>query len=203
MASPGTDRLVKAECRFTWNNQLVENVLHFVHSIDAPNPANMTELAEFLVTRISTDWLLEMSNTVTFREVYVEEYAEGISQSVTETSGSVGSGGVQSMAGNNAFCLSLRTEFVGRSRRGRFYTVGMDETDQQAGVVTATYRNNWLTYMNEILNTVGEVGWQWVVASFWSGGVARETGLVTPIQAVTAVDDFCDSQRRRLQGRGQ
>lgn len=202
MATPATDRLVKAEIRFTWNNQLVENVLHFQHSIDAPNPTNMQDLATVIEGQVNPSWLTNMTSTCTFREVYVESYAGEFSISASQVGSGVGAVGVNSMPGNATFCLSLRTAFVGRTRRGRMYTIGMDESQQSAGVVSSTYRNNWITLLEQLKAAAGAANWIWVVASFWSGGVERATGLVTPVESVIAVDDFVDSQRRRLQGRG-
>lgn len=202
MASPATDRLVKAEVRFTWNSQLVENVLHFQHAIDPADEANMAVLADTIANQVSTVWLPLMAATVTFREVYVEEYADNISQSFTEQGTGAGGAAGESMPGNATFCLSLRTAFVGRSRRGRFYTIGMSETQQAAGVVTATYRQAWLSAMNNLITTTAAVQWALVVASFTTGGTPRPTAQVTPVVSVIAVDDFVDSQRRRLQGRG-
>lgn len=202
MASPATDRLVKAEIRFTWNGQLVENVLHFVHTIDPPDPTNMGMLADFIRDQVQDFWLAQMASTVTFREVYVEEYAGNISQSATSVGTGNGTLAGESMPGNATFCLSLRTEFVGRSRRGRFYTIGMSENNQSAGVVNAVYRNAWLGLLSNIRVLAALDNWGLCVASFTSGGSPRPTAQVTLVNAIIAVDDFVDSQRRRLQGRG-
>lgn len=202
MASPATDRLVKAEIRFTWNSQLVENVLHFRHALDAPDATNMADLAVLIEGQVNPGWLSTMTGSCTFREVYVESYAGEFSVAVTQPGEGGGANGTNSMPGNATFCLSLRTAFVGRTRRGRMYTIGMDEAHQAGGVVTSTYRNNWLTLAEQLRLAAAAANWEWVVASFWSGGVERPTALVTPVQAIIAVDDFVDSQRRRLQGRG-
>lgn len=202
MATPATDRLVKAELRFTWNNQLVENVLHFRHAIDAPTPANMADLAVAIDNEINPGWLSMMTSSATYREVYIESYAGELSIAHTQSGTGGGAAGTNSMPGNATFCLSLRTAFVGRTRRGRMYTIGMDETQQGGGVVTPAYRNNWILLLAQLNLAAAAVNWEWVVASFYSGGAPRPTGLVSPITSVIAVDDFVDSQRRRLQGRG-
>jgi len=203
MASPATDRLVQANIRFLSNVQRVENVLHFRNTIDSPTPGNMTTLANTIVTRVTADWMPLMNTATTFTEVYVEEYADDVSQSVSVTGGNVaGSAGALAMPGGSTFVLSFRTEFVGRSRRGRMYTIGMEETHQNGGVVTDTYRNAWLAALNTLRTATLADEWELVVASFVSGGLPREEGLVTPVTAVIAVDNFVDSQRRRLRGRG-
>lgn len=203
MASPATDRLVKAEVRFTWNNQQVENVLHFRHVIDSPDPTNMLALAQAINDSVVSEWLPTMTSSVTFREVYVEEYADAISQSVTFPGTGGGGFAGQSMPGNCALCVSLRTAFAGRSRRGRFYTIGMNELHQDGGVVSAAYSSAWLGALQDLADRVALQNWEWVIASFIDNGVPRPTGLVTPVTARVLVDSFVDSQRRRLQGRGR
>jgi len=202
MASPATDRLVKAEIRFTWNGQLVENILHFVHTIDPPDPTNMQVLADLLRDQVEGFWFPFMATTCLFREVYVEEYAGGISQSATSLGTGAGTASGESMPGNATFCLSLRTEFVGRSRRGRFYTIGMAESHQAAGVVTGPYRAGWLGLINNIRTLAALEQWGLCVASFVENHLPRPTAQVTLVNNIIAVDDFVDSQRRRLQGRG-
>lgn len=202
MALPSTDRLVKAEIRFTWNSQLVENVLHFRHAIDAPTETNMFELAGVIDDAVTGSWLALMTNSVTYREVFIESYAGDFSVAVTQAGSGVGTGGTNSMPGNATFCLSLRTAFTGRSRRGRLYTIGMDEGHQTGGLVLATYRNSWLAAINNLRTVAATANWEMVIASFISNGVPRVTGLLAPVTSVIAVDDFVDSQRRRLQGRG-
>jgi len=106
------------------------------------------------------------------------------------------------MPGGTTFCLSLRTGFVGRARRGRIYTIGMNEGQQSGGVVTSGYRNAWITNIQQLMLAVGTTNWELVVVSFMLNGLPRDEPLVTPVTTVLAVDDFVDSQRRRLQGRG-
>jgi len=202
MANPPIDRVVKAEIRFTWNGQLVENVMHFRNTIDQPSPADMEVLGNLIADTVNPDWLSVMTSTVTFREVYIEDYAGSISQSATVAG--LGSGAVtgDSMPGGTTFCLSLRTGFVGRARRGRIYTIGMNEGQQSGGVVTSGYRNAWITNIQQLMLAVGTTNWELVVVSFMLNGLPRDEPLVTPVTTVLAVDDFVDSQRRRLQGRG-
>lgn len=203
MASPATDRLVKAEIRFLSNVQRVENVLHFRNTIDSPTPENMQALADAIVDQVTDNWLPLMNSSTTFTEVYVEEYADDISQSATASGANApGTAGALAMPGGSTFVVSLRTQFTGRSRRGRTYTIGMEETQQNGGVVTDAYRNAWLAAFNGLRAATLTIQWELVIASLVSGGVPRSTALVTPVNACIAVDNFVDSQRRRLRGRG-
>jgi hypothetical protein len=136
------------------------------------------------------------------REIYVEAYQGPASLTHTLTTGGVGTASGDSCAPQDSFCLSLRSNVSGRSNRGRFYTIGMTESNQSGGVVTSAYRDAWITALEDIIADTLAVDWQLVVASFISGGVPRLTGATTVVTAIVAVDDFVDSQRRRARGRG-
>lgn len=202
MASPATPKLVKAEVRFTWAEQQVENRLHFLFLGTEISPGDLSTLATTIDNSVLALWLDLMSVTVTFREIYIETYEGTESQSFTLSSGGVGSVVGDSMAPQNAFCLSLRTALTGRARRGRFYTIGMAEASQAAGVVTSGYRTGWIDALTSLKDEALSNDWQLSVASFFTGGEERLVGVVTPITAIIAVDDFVDSQRRRARGRG-
>lgn len=204
MANPGTNNLALVEARFTWNGQEVENRLHFRHdAAPSPSVSQLEALLGYVDERIINDWLPLMATTVTYRECYAETYAGASSIAATLLGTGAGTASGESLPGNSTLCLSLRSASVGRSRRGRFYTIGMTEGQQTGGVVTTGYRNAWLTTMSALLGaTIGD-DWYLCVASFISGGVARETGFLTDVTQVITVNDFVDSQRRRLQGRGR
>lgn len=203
MGNPITNRLIKAEVRFTWNSQQVENVLHFTGPQNVPSSGDLDDLATVIDNSVLSDWLDLMAATVTYREVYCESYQGPASLSRTLASGGVGLATGNSMAGNNTLCLSFRTPFTGRRRRGRFYTIGMSEEHQAAGEVTAAYRNAWLAAMNTLMSDAATAGFDLVVASFADVNLPIPGPVqITNVNAIIVVDDYCDSQRRRLQGRG-
>jgi len=203
MANPGTDYLALVEIRFTWNGQLVENRLHFRHAT-SPEPgfAELDALCNTVLARVVADWLPLMSTTVSLREVYAETYNGAGSLGFSLLGSGTGSASGNGMPGNASFCLSLRSGNVGRSRRGRMYTIGMVEAHQDSGVVTSTYRNAWLAALSALIAAALGDDWILCIASFISGGAPRASGFLTDVTTVIAIDDFVDSQRRRLQGRG-
>jgi hypothetical protein len=105
--------------------------------------------------------------------------------------------------------VSFRTESRGRSFRGRNYIVGLTE-DQVTGNDFASGITGLFQAVYELLLDFGQdIAWAWVVASRFSGvdpvthdPIPRTTGIATVVTAVTVVDNFVDSQRRRLTTRG-
>lgn len=195
---------VQVQVRFVWNAQLVENVFSCRFSSGVFTAGDLLDLANEIEDRVTTDWLPLMATTVTFTEVYAEAWSETLPISATASGANApGTASGDSMPGNNALCLSLRSAFAGRSRRGRLYTIGMTEGHQTAGVVTTTYRNAWLTAMADLRAALTNLGWEMVIVSLYSNGAPRATPLVTEVQTVISVDTIVDSQRRRLQGRGR
>lgn len=100
---------------------------------------------------------------------------------------------------NVAWVASHRTAKTGRSFAGRTYHAGVQiatvtNNDQSAAVtvvLAAAYvaLNGYLSADNNTL----------VVASFYSGGVPRATGIGTPVTG-TAINTQLDTQRRRMPG---
>jgi len=103
---------------------------------------------------------------------------------------------------NVAVCATHYTGLTGRSRRGRNYIPGLGESVVSVGdIVLAGMRTTIINaYQALTLAAIG-VSIPFVVASFRANNLPRITGLGTVILQ-TAVDQYSDSQRRRLAGRG-
>lgn len=98
--------------------------------------------------------------------------------------------------GNVAICISLRTALSGRRFRGRKYFSGLGKGD-----VTGNQFN--LTQLGVMLSGIAGM-----VSDLNTNGtplsVFSPTGLtLVPVNNVNAVDNFVDSQSRRLTGRGR
>jgi len=103
---------------------------------------------------------------------------------------------------NVAMCVSHYTGRTGRSRRGRTYIPGLAENEVSVGdILTGSGRAAVLLAYANLRLALNGYGLAQVVASFRSGGAPRVTGLGTAVSTST-VDQFSDSQRRRLAGRG-
>lgn len=100
-------------------------------------------------------------------------------------------------AANAAFCVSLRTNFTGRSFRGRFYLGGLGQNNldsaQQFEVANAA---TLAGVFDDFIAALGAVNQTLVVVSNFAAGVVRVVALATEIISVI-VDTKVDSQRRR------
>lgn len=100
-------------------------------------------------------------------------------------------------AGNAALCVSLRTNFTGRSFRGRWYMGGLanaqfvnaQNIDSGTAATIAGWFADFITALNAIDKTL-------VVVSNYAAGVVRVVALATEIISII-VDTKIDSQRRR------
>lgn len=204
MASPVTPGLVRAEFRCTWNGQLVENVMFFDFGASTYSQGDLEDLGAVLAD-FAADMVPLQGPTCIQREFYIEGYQGEGSMSHTEGLGSTpGTASGDGLPNNCGLCVSFRTGLTGRSRRGRNYTIGMTESHQAAGVVNSTYRNAVLAaYSALAANLAANTDWVHNIASFFSNGEPRLQALKTPVTAYQVVDDFVDSQRRRLPGRGR
>lgn len=114
-----------------------------------------------------------------------------------------GTGGGLSVANNAACCFSFRSLYRGRSYRGRNYAPGIvqsalvNETTWNA----TTIGNLAATYVARLITGI-PTGWTWVVVSHFANKIPRVTAIWSAIFHVV-VDNYLDSQRRRLAGRGR
>lgn len=113
------------------------------------------------------------------------------------------------MPGNVTMSVSFRTALRGRSFRGRNYVAGLTEDQVAGNIFISTLSASWKAAYEAIAAAIASTGWTWVVVSRFSGvdavtkePIPRAAGVTTPVLSVIVVDDFVDSQRRRLAGRG-
>ena len=106
---------------------------------------------------------------------------------------------------NVTFSFKKATSEVGRTRRGRWYLVGIpsnfysgDNRDEmRADLVT-----NYATRLNALITQLATGGHTLVVVSYRENGAWRSSGKHTVVNSFVAVNNQYDSQRRRLAGRG-
>lgn len=120
-------------------------------------------------------------------------------------SGAAAPGGVSGEANPNnvAACVSFSTAQRGRSARGRNYVPGIPGSlvtlnTLDAGLIT--------DLTNAYLDLVGPgtfvAGWEWVIVSRFTGGVARAAGLAIPVTGVSFTRGTVASMRSRAPGHG-
>lgn len=114
----------------------------------------------------------------------------------------VGTGGGNALPGGSALVITHRTALRGRNYRGRSYMPGISNSHQVTpNVLGAGSITVFVNAFFALIAAVQAVGPVWVVLSKYLNKVPRGQALATPVTAVSA-DQFLDSQRRRLTGRG-
>lgn len=103
----------------------------------------------------------------------------------------------------SALCVTHRTNLRGRSFRGRSYVPGMvyEPGSQLPTNFNLSRVSAVVSAFSWLLTAANTAAGIWSVVSKFANLVPRSSGLTTPITAVSA-DQFIDSQRRRLAGRG-
>jgi len=100
---------------------------------------------------------------------------------------------------NVAFVLKKNSGFSGRSFRGRIYQMGFTESDMSTNFISSTLANDYVDAWTEALLLVGtEAEYGMVIASKYSGGAPRGTGVKTDVSNITYSDLIVDTRRDRL-----
>lgn len=94
------------------------------------------------------------------------------------------------------------TGLRGRAYRGRTFHIGLCEGMVSGNKVNESPAAAILAAYQTLLSIIGLSNMQLVVLSKYVDGAARTTAVATPIISCS-VDEWVDSQRRRLTGRGQ
>jgi hypothetical protein len=164
---------------------------------------------EFLADAMADWWYNRLrpyqSSSLTHQEVYVRDLTSEFAAAWTSTkrNGVVGSGTPGTLYPPNvSYCVSFRTGLRGRANRGRNYCLTLGSNYASATTVTSTYRNAMIAAYQTLLpgGASDPTPWRWCVLSRQIDQVVQ--GRAVPIVAVTVADDYVDSMRRRLFGRG-
>lgn len=203
MAFIPVPNVAKVTLQWLWAGQIVDLTL----SVQKASPLTTSDLDTLNTTAV--DWWddgLKIWSTQALSLVNVNstdqssDSAPSIDYPVTpaipgeNTSGSV--------PNNVALVTSWLTDLRGRSFRGRAYTPGIPVNM----VSTSTTANPSLvgahnTIYSDWISRVLALSFDPVVVSRYTGGAPRLVGIATPITGVRT-EQYFDSQRRRLAGRG-
>lgn len=199
-AVPSTVRL---EPVFTYDNQIVENVLHYRYEvpIDAPElllfaQAWHTEWAATVRATQPTNAILTRIRVTDLSSEFAPgvEYIAGLPQAGSATG--VG------LPNNVTVAIRILTALRGRSYRGRIYHIGIRNTDVTGNLITTLFQGNLGSAYTPLLSVSTTQQYVLGVVSRYEGGVQRPTGVFTPATGLV-IDRTLDSQRRRLPGRGE
>lgn len=195
---------VLVELRFDYFGQKIENTLYFrkLGGSSVAQAIGLMNDLEVWWTSLLSNYL---SQDISLRELNVTDLSSVSGYSVSQAAptpnpnGNVAAAG---MPGSVALCVSFRTPNRGRSFRGRNYVAGIAETNIVGNTVDSAVVAGVLGSYQGIPSSIVSSAWDWVVVSRFNGGAPRVAGVATDVTSVIIVDDFVDSQRRRLTGRG-
>jgi hypothetical protein len=108
----------------------------------------------------------------------------------------------QGMPSNVTVAVKWTTGLRGRSYRGRTYHIGIPRSCVEGNLVATEYVADLKDAYQTLINRFTQTGGAMVIASRQNNSVIRETGVSTPVTAVS-IEHTIDSQRRRLPGRGR
>lgn len=143
-----------------------------------------------------------LDDSVTLRQVRAtDETTQGGPQDI-ETVGTAGTASGSSLPMHTALVVSQRTAKRGRAFRGRAYVGGFNGSQLLTTVrATTTHVANLVSAFGTLQTDLGVLGFKIVVANRHLNGA-----VVNPAQGneviAFIVDQAWDSQRRRLEGRG-
>jgi hypothetical protein len=198
------NNVIRLDAIYSWDGQAVENVHHFLVD-ETPNVDTANSLASSYINWWGTEMRSLQANTLSLVNV-VATIMETENDPVVEVSSGLPQSGTSvnnSMPNNVSVAISWKTNFRGRSYRGRTFHLGLTEAQVTGSTVDAGAVTALTNAYAELMALPVDVGPAILcVASRWSHGVLREQGVATAVTSVL-VNNVVDSQRRRLPGRGR
>lgn len=196
-------QVCQAEMIYRWDNAIVENVHHFYG--ESPfTVTEMTDLGEFLINWWDTNLQASAPTNLQLINVRLTDLTTDTSPVVNVVTGLPLTGSAVSPSlPNNVTCVfTKRTQFRGRSFRGRTYHIGLNEAEVTGNTVGSGTVSAYIVIYNYLLSpTINDFTWELSVVSRYTDNAPRAFGLATAVLTFTS-DGIVDSQRRRLPGRG-
>lgn len=200
------ENTAKLELIYTLYGQRVENVLHF-QSSDGWNSAALTNLANEAITSWDTNIAGHTSDDVALVLVRATDVSvdDGVGVEIAPAVATTGDIAQPSLPGNVTVSTKFSGGYTGRSRRGRAYFVGIpanaiDGNALGAGIAD-TINDGWINFFHDVNHDItGDP--RHVIVSYCGGGDWRTDALITEVTQYHT-DNNLDSQRRRLNERGQ
>jgi len=196
------ERVIRVEPIYTYDGQIVENVMHY-QTDPAPDAVELAAFAAQWLTQWQASVRATQPTNVSLNTIKVtsldSEFAPGIEYTVGLPLAGTATG--VGLPNNVTVAVRYLTALRGRSYRGRLFHIGIRNTDTLLNQVTTTFQTNLRAAYVVMLNVATTQSYFQGVLSRYQGGVLRPEGEFTDITSVQ-VERTLDSQRRRLPGRG-
>jgi len=203
MANLPVPNTMQVDVLFRLYNQIVENVYH-VEAPDGVDAVALDDCKNMMAGWVTGNLMPLMSSDLVFTGLVVTNLSiEGGSQVTFEQVGGLpGSIGSAAEPGNVSYCISSRTDRIGRSYRGRKYIAGIPANKRTGNTIDATWAGQLVAEFNGLIDFLQTLNLFLVVVSRTLDNVERLVPVTTRVLNHTTTDLFIDSQRRRLTGRG-
>lgn len=195
---------IRLDVIFVQDGQRVENVHHFIVD-ETPDVATAASLCEAYKTWWVNNLRSSIPTNVSLVEIIGTIMENENDPVVSYTTGLpvAGTSGGHAMPNSVTVAVKLNTAYRGRSYRGRTYYIGLVEEQIDDNKINNTFAATLKGWYEDLMALSVDVGPAVLgVASKYSHKALRQTGVITPVTSVT-VDQYIDSQRRRLPGRGR
>lgn len=185
------------------DNQAVENVLHYFIAAGPPTVSDLEVLAGAAATWWNTALKPLTPTNVSLVGIKVTSLQTNTAPVIEYVTGLpiVGTAGGTALPNNVTVVTRLTTDLRGRSYRGRVYHIGLTTTQVNGNVLASTFRTSLQAAWASALVLGTAPAWTLCVASRFTNGAPRTTGVKTEVTGVS-VNPTLDSQRRRLPERG-
>jgi hypothetical protein len=194
---------VKVEARYTLFGQKCENVF-YVFRGSRVLPEALDEVGAIIVAWFNTSGKVNASTLASLQSVKVTDMSAQDGPTSVYTTGLpiAGTAGGPTAPGNVTLAVKLNTMHRGRGASGRQYLIGLPFGAVADNNVTSAYQAAVKASYEALMALLLLGGFTLQVVSFYHANAARTSGLAMDVTAIT-VDPNLDSQRRRLNGRGQ
>jgi hypothetical protein len=186
---------------WTYNGVRCANVLHYMN-MDNGGGGNAAAIAPRIIANFAGNPINHIPNSAQLDKITVtpldefasppEEYLTGLPLQGTSPIGA--------LPGNVTLVTTFKTQFGGRSYRGRSYWIGLHEGDVFGNNVTGEMRGiveGFWELMRVLEPATGEATYQLCVVSYYANKGLRTVPVATPVVSVST-NTRIDTQRRRM-----
>jgi hypothetical protein len=189
---------------YSFMGSTMENVFH-VKKPDAWSDSELLQLVNIGFTWWVNNLNDYQSDELTLIRVEARDLSTEFAPFATNTplSGNAGLRESPPMPANVTLAIKWASALTGRSTRGRTYHIGLTEDQVEGQTINDVQRTGLINAYNQLRSDINSFDSTWVlsVLSRVQDGVPLAEAIAYEIASVTA-DEFIDSMRRRLAGRG-
>lgn len=175
-----------------------ENTLAFIRNSGSITTTNMNLLMDAFEDVWVSHWDALTNDNVGPVQLTVRSLESEMGPIVTRGVALVGNQASQPLPPNATIAVSLRTEFAGRSYRGRVFQCGLTEAMVAGKRLVSPYDADIPASWEAFRVAALADGWTLAVVSRVQNGVLMAEGIATPVTDILLTDTRTDSMKTRL-----